>query len=469
MIIPMYFLAQKQGNIWYFGDHAGLDFNSGNPITLNNGQTSYIGCPGCHSEGSSVIADSSGKLLFYCNGRKIWNKNHVLMQNGDSLFSNPSSTQGSLIVPLPGSSRYYYVFTTDAFFIDSLKYGFRYSVVDMCQNNGLGEVIRNKKNVFLLDTVSEKVTGVRHTNGIDYWIITHKFRSDAFYAYLLTSAGITNTVITHIGSKHTGVIGASIGQLKASPNGKKIALVNNTASPSIAEYFDFDKTTGIVSNSVSIQTNTVWGYYGVSFSPDNSKLYISCSLNGNGIYQFDLNAGAGNPTSVIASIKKIASGFNFLGLQLATNGKIYCARSPFINNPYLSVINSPNTAGTNCNYADTVIKLNGNSASYGLPNFIDSYDYSTTINNCEVVGIEPNTIEREIGIYPNPFSNKLEFKLRHEEAYHLTLFDFSGKAVFKCQITGNEMIETGVIESGWYYYKLQDTNGNTFTGKLVKE
>jgi hypothetical protein len=127
--LPLLGIAQKQGNIWYFGTHAGLDFNSGIPVPLSNGQT-YTP-DGTPIEGTAVMSDNTGLLLFYTNGNKIWNKNHQLMPNGDSILSTFSSTQGALIVPQPGSSRYFYVFTVDDFYLDKLKYGFRYSIVDI--------------------------------------------------------------------------------------------------------------------------------------------------------------------------------------------------------------------------------------------------------------------------------------------------------------------------------------------------
>tara|TARA_B110000285_G_C15059978_1_gene581810 strand:+ start:105 stop:1433 length:1329 start_codon:yes stop_codon:yes gene_type:complete len=382
--------AQKQGNIWYFGDGAGLDFNSGNPVTLYDGQTSFIACPSCHAEGTAVISDSSGSLLFYTDGNQIWNKNHQMMPNGDSLLSNISSTQSSLIIPEPGSNRYFFVFNTDDFYINNLQYGFGYSKVDICLDGGLGDVISGQKNISLLSNVTEKLTGIRHANGTDYWILVHKFNSNAFHSFLLTSNGIMDTVISNIGSVHTGNAGAAIGQLKASPNGQKIAIVNSQATPNIAEYFDFNTSSGIVSNPVSIQGNPIWSYYGVSFSPDNSKLYIACTMNGNGIYQFDLNAGGGNPASVISSKTQIAGTYNYLGLQLAPNGKIYSARSPVGFNDYLAVINDPNIAGTSCNYVDSAVFLDGHSASYGFPNFIDSYDYLNTIVDCQLTMSEQN-------------------------------------------------------------------------------
>jgi len=384
VIFPEAFLkAQKQGNIWYFGDKVGLDFNSGSPVILTNGQTYLVDSPP-HSEGTAVMSDSSGSLLFYTNGVKVWNRSHMVMPHGDSLAGHPSSTQAALIVPLPGSKRLYYIFTTAAF--QSPSQSLRYSVVDMCLDNGKGDVLSTQKNILLLDTVTEKLTGVRHANNTDYWILAHKFYSDAFYAYHLSPGGITASVVTHIGSAHptaTAQIGSVIGQMKASPNGKKIALATTNCNPCIAEYFDFNDANGALSNSVSVHTNSNASYYGVSFSPDNSKLYISSPINANGLYQFDLNAGNGNPDSVRASKYKLPtstytqSGGGYYGnnaLQLATNGKIYITRVP-LQNPFLAVINNPNNAGISCNYADSAIDFNGKSTSYGLPNFIDSYSY----------------------------------------------------------------------------------------------
>src|SRR5690348_13548427 len=78
-----------QSNIWYFGQYAGLDFSSGTPIVLSDGQINTI-------EGCTAMSDcNTGRLLFYSNGRRIFNRNHVVMQNGDSLWGHFSSTQSA--------------------------------------------------------------------------------------------------------------------------------------------------------------------------------------------------------------------------------------------------------------------------------------------------------------------------------------------------------------------------------------
>ena len=468
--------SQNQGNFWYFGDHAGLDFSSGTPVFVTGGQTYNMGvCPSCHSEGTSSLSDDQGNLLFYCNGEKIWNRNHQVMPNGNNLLGSLSSSQSSILIPQPGSSRFFYAFTTDGFYINDLQYGFRYSKIDMCLDNGFGD-ITDQKNVLLLDTVAEKLTAVKHANGTDYWIIVHKYYSDAFYVFGLTASGISVPIVSHVGSVHTNTAStqtsaSAIGQMKASPNGQKLALVTANSNDNLAEYFDFNKSTGVVSNMVNIQTAPYYSYYGVSFSPDNSKLYISGLLNISGVLQFNLSAGGGNPDSVIASKTQITSvQGNFFGLQLANNGKIYNAHAPFAGNPYLSVINYPNLAGTACNYVDNFVDLNGHSSSWGMPNFMDSYDYSNTSFNC-VTGIKEMNYETGILVFPNPMRTTANVSFDNNNVNALQLLNYSGQVVKTINsISGNSIeIDRKQLDNGLYFLQLLNGSKVVATQKLVIE
>ena len=81
MLLSNIVIAQKQGNIWLFGEGAGLNFNSGNPIPISGGQV--YGMPTQvgdypYDEGCTSISDSSGNLLFYSNGMRVWNKFHQI-------------------------------------------------------------------------------------------------------------------------------------------------------------------------------------------------------------------------------------------------------------------------------------------------------------------------------------------------------------------------------------------------------
>ncbi|MBD10219.1 MAG: hypothetical protein CMC68_05660 [Flavobacteriaceae bacterium] len=50
--------AQAEASKWYFGTNAGIDFSSGGPIVLTDGQLST-------DEGCATISENNGDLLFY--------------------------------------------------------------------------------------------------------------------------------------------------------------------------------------------------------------------------------------------------------------------------------------------------------------------------------------------------------------------------------------------------------------------
>ena len=137
--------AQKQLSTWYFGTKVGLNFNATPPQVLSNGNGNSV-------EGCATISDGNGDLLFYTNGVKIVNKQHETMLNGDNILGDLSSTSGVIIVPQSGSNSIYYVFTIGSAG-QSLK-GFKYNVVDITRNGGLGEV--TQKNVYSMKTVMKK-------------------------------------------------------------------------------------------------------------------------------------------------------------------------------------------------------------------------------------------------------------------------------------------------------------------------
>ena len=153
--------AQNEGNIWYFGENAGLDFNSGTPVALTDGMLNTL-------EGCAVISDNNGDLLFYTDGMTVYNKNHTIMPNGVGLLGNNSSTQSAIIVKKPGSANVYYIFTVDGH--TGAQGGLSYSEVDMTLNGGFGD-INATKNILLIPQTSEKVTAIEHQNSSDFWIV----------------------------------------------------------------------------------------------------------------------------------------------------------------------------------------------------------------------------------------------------------------------------------------------------------
>jgi gliding motility-associated-like protein len=348
--------AQGEANIWYFGNKAGLDFSSGNPVMLNNGQLNTV-------EGCTSLSDASGNLVMYTNGVTAWNKNHVVMANGTGLFGDISSSQSSVIVQKPGSSNIFYIFTTSSFGENT---GFHYSQVDMSANGGLGEVV--SKNTELSTSTCEKIAVIRHSNGQYIWVITHLLGSDTFFAHLVSASGISPIQVT----SHAGCIvppgddnANAIGYMKISADGKKIVTCHTFLTKS--ELFDFDTTTGHVSNGQDLGLDGLHAY-GAEFSPDSNVLYVA-TVDERKLFQFNLNAELVADSKILISTLPQSLG----ALQMAPNGKIYIAMAEIDK---LSVINNPNKIGMGCDLSTNAVDLNGRMCLLGLPNFNQSVFYS---------------------------------------------------------------------------------------------
>jgi PKD repeat protein len=340
--------AQHEYDVWYFGGNAGMDFTSGLPVNLTNGKVNTV-------EGSASISDSSGNLLFYTDGVSVWNKLHNVMTNGNGLNGGASSSQSALILQQPGSDSLYYIFTVG----EAQTNGLQYSIVDMSLQSGDGEVV--VKNVLLLSNTTEKLTATFHSNGTDYWIITHQMNNKKYDAYLFDATGVNVTPVeSNLGALHN----SEVGYMKCSHSGSRIAVAVHSPG-NFFELSDFDKSTGIVSNPVFFAAPpSAFGGYGIEFSPNDSILYGSVYTPGI-LVQWDLSSN--NDSIIKASQVSLDTSTNIylFAMQLANDGKIYIAK---YLDPYLAVINDPNVYGSGCNFVDNGFDLSPKQSQAGLPN-----------------------------------------------------------------------------------------------------
>lgn len=401
--------AQREAGIWYFGEKAGLDFNSGSPVPLTNGKMGT-------DEGCATISDYKGNLLFYTDGSSVWNKNHQIMSGGTGLLGHNSSTQSAVIIPNPLNRNIYYIFTIDepsrsnadddplTYTDDGVNDGLNYTEVNMTLNGGLGAINPSKKNIHLvtynpsskLETsfkASEKITAVKHNDDQSIWVITHF--TDNFYTFKITVSGVNPTPIitpTSVTAAAEGYLFNAIGYLKSSPNGKKIGIVHmatrksNEPNPKgglvrntgKVVLYDFDDATGKISNALTIMSGV--NPYGIEFSPKTKKVYITSNdynssgiPQGSSLYQFNLES---SPIST-SKVKITTSNYIAGALQLAIDGKIYRAGYPVSistsgESTHLSVISKPELSGNSCDYRSNYLSLNSKKVIKGLPTFIQS-------------------------------------------------------------------------------------------------
>jgi len=449
--------AQKEASNWYFGDNAGINFNvdTGVVSTLNDGALSTV-------EGCTTISDVDGNLQLYTDGSTLYNANHQVMPNGFGLLGDESSSQSALVVPKPGDSTIYYVFTVGS---NQNQTGLNYSEVDMTLDGGLGDITATK-NVNLLSKCSEKISAVlKDCSTGNIWVITLSNTTgssssvmNSFHAFEVSETGVNTTAVV---STLNGLgISDSRGNLKFSPNGTKLACANSGSGLFIA---DFNDATGTVSNmeTLTISTDNSNRPYGVEFSPNSQLLYVTSSNDyfnqsdpsqnnipanhTSSLIQYDLTSNNISNSQIVIDERQLYRG----GLQLGPNGKIYRALSATYNQGIssLAIIDSPNTLGTGCDYIHQGISLSSPSRQ-GLPPFIQSF------------------FSQQIDIIQNGI-NTIELSLCEGSTYTLMAEDLTN-ATYTWYQDGNLLTETDfdleIDEPGTYTVDIQLSNG--FCGDL---
>ncbi|MNK35353.1 PKD domain protein [compost metagenome] len=458
ILFPSFLIAQqhtlwqgKEAYNWCFGEQKGLNFNTTPPTELSNIQLNAL-------EGSISMSNSDGQLLFYGAQGKIWNRNHEVMPNGTGMFFDESSTQYGVAVPKPGNADIYYVFT-----IGSINHGLAYSEVDMSLEEGYGAV--TSKNVPLNDDAkTEKITAAYHANGKDIWVVTHLLGSNNFVAYLVTENGVAATPVTSAGGieypaydPEAGniyqIFDYTVGQMKISPDGTKLASAISGAffgESKGLEVFDFNTTTGEVSNPIFIDGFTGF-LYGVEFSPNSRYLYTGDPVNAifyvlyGKVQQYDLQAGdeqaIKDSKTVIADFTGSISSVG--GIQLTPEGKIYIYN---LSKGGYHTINYPNNPGLSCGFvaSDAVIA----SGSIAFPTFIQTYFESGILHEGECTNQEVTFSTLRI---PGITSISWNFGDPDSGASNISnqpvhIFSAPGTYTVTAQITSNDAVQTATTK-----------------------
>jgi len=446
--------AQHYADKWYFGNMAGLDFSGGAPTVITTSQMAA-------GEGSASVSDpATGELLFYTDGVSVWNANNAVMPAGSGLMGGLSSTQAALIVPKPENSNEYYIFTTDQ---TGGSIGLRFSVVNMLLDGGNGNV--TAKNVLLKTPVTEKITAVRQPGTPNYWLVTHGWNDDAFYAYKLTASGIDSAVVTHTGIVHSdAVIQNSYGQMKFNTCGDRLALAAGYLDK--VELFDFDVATGIVSNPQTISYAD--HVYGIEFSPNSDLLYVSTYEASGTLLQYDLTLPS--TSAMISAVQIVSTTPDIYPLQRGPDGKIYIVKS---YSQFVGVIQSPDNVGNlACNYVDNAIDVDaafmGVNAGIGLPNFVSSFMGGASLCPGATAGIGESHLQAN-SVFPNPSSYGFTFTSENTYAeIHIT--DASGKL-----LQTHSKVAAGTVFTfgenyvpGIYFIHALNESGNSDVVRIVK-
>lgn len=379
---------------WVFGKNASIDF------LLDPPSANYISNLPEMPWSLASISDVDGKLILFSDGLVAYNGSYYEISGGTGLLGHPASTPSALFVPVPGNGNKYYLFTVDVYIPGYRENGINFSIIE--RGNGPTKVIN--KNILLLKENAQKISGVQHANGRDYWVIAHGLgnnKGDKIYAYLASDT-ITKTVTSTDPFKHTLDLDTyynGVGGMKVSPDGSKLALVSYGLG--LVELFDFNNETGSLTFKSATALGQVPFPMSIEFSTDNSKLYVSTapppqSSEDCQLIQYDLNSS--DPFSLAETfvLQTFSNASDSLmgTLQLAVDGKIYMTKymsSATVGKEYLGVIYNPDRSKDACNYNhlnhqdNNGLYLNGGQGLIGLPAFVSSFldiPHFTYIEQC---------------------------------------------------------------------------------------
>jgi len=442
-------MAQQEGSRWYFGSYAGLQF-------INDTVYNLSGSAMWDNDNSSTICDPAGNLLFYTNSVTIWNRNHQVMMNGDNLLGSTTSGQCGIIVPQPGTSKFY-IFTNAPF---NSSAGLSYSKVDMNEDNGKGAV--TIKNSQLFPFTTEKLDAIYDSLSNSYWVVAHPFASEHFYAYRITSYGLDeNPVISDPCAYYAGGNPASynaIGQMTISPNGKMIA--SGVLSDGYIELCDFDMGSGRIYNSRIIQGfPDAWG---IAFSP-NSKVLYAVKWWTDNVFQFDLSdtsitAITASKTLIGHATASNAYGYQAGYMQLGPDRKLYIAR---YDEHYLARIDFPDILGLECGFVNDGVYLGSGTSTAGLSRV-------PVRPGIPLGATEPVMNSEPITIIPNPASEQFRIQLPGNEIkVHVLMINAYGLPLKMIEnYVPGTVIKTEGIAPGLYLIRVT-TGEQNCSGKLI--
>jgi gliding motility-associated-like protein len=396
-------LGQKQNNIWTFGNHAGFDFNSGAPVSLD---TTAVGSMDNHSVYTTAISDKYGGLLFYTDGFTTWNRKHKAMPKFEYRWPWTGFVM-PLICPVPESdSLFYIVGVSDGSYANRLQC----ITINMKGDNGYGEIVYPKPPVnstnyydLLLENASLFVAGTAHCNRRDQWIVTYS--EDAFYSFLITPEGISKLpVVSPVASEIMQRGTYKGGNIKFSPSGERMVVPLLDENKIVL--LDFDNLQGTFSNPVKISVPADQYITDVELSPDGSKLYVSLvsydeprrqGQEYHSVAQMDLKSW--NAKDIEKSFFSF-DGFNPLtgnfctphncylverSMQLGPDGRIYISMrtvTETTRDKSITVIEEPNQPGIDARYTKAKFSIN-RQYSYIKYNYIRSSSYSPQKNGIQ--------------------------------------------------------------------------------------
>ncbi len=416
-------LSQAPGT-WLFGRHAVIDWKPG-PVSQRLWPDTSQAAPGIlwdargepilYKTESTIYEDSSERSISVFGLKWFWGEAITtnLKASHDRLLAL-GNTPDAIVIRKPGSRDTVYTIQSHQnsgqpnTLWETLENGtITVNTVDLSKNLGRGFVYVASDTILKafnrqggtglqvgFRSAASAQALVPHKNGRDFWIIVPLVWPQQVRCYRLTPNGFDSIPVISSYSLRRNVgdssameysVGEHIGEVKTDVSGSRIAISGGRMGR--IGLFDFDNTTGELSNEREISDTIHWNNedrsgatrklfatvpYGIEFSNDGKFLYVTnIQLRGMGVnlmvddvvldslrgelVQLDISLPTAEEIKASRTVIKPMSYQNwFGGMQLGPDGKIYVAQR---ERTFVSAITNPNARGAACGFVERAVEL----------------------------------------------------------------------------------------------------------------
>lgn len=481
--IGQIYCGYKFDHTWILGDAdpdtVSTDNYGGCEINYNTSPPSYSLHP--KSVGSSYqntsMSSKDGDLLFYSNGCAVYNKEDTVMEGGDSLnpgevydfgcpYSGYVGFQNMISIPDSYNDSIFYLFHISLSFNPNLNSpialqseSLYYTKINILLNSGYGKVVA--KNVPIIsDTnlITTPLTATKHSNGLDWWLITPDRWGNSYNIILLNESGPHYFGKQFIGDSTNPI--AEGGQGKFSPNGNQFAWYHPKNGLFL---FDFNRNSGELSNFKHIDIpfeDFIAG--GCEFSPSGRFLYVN---HRSSLFQMDMNSkNIQNSITHIADYDGFADPLPtaFFFMELTPDNKILM--NVVNGSQWLHIIQEPEKQGIACKFEQHGIKL-PTVNNFTLPHFPNYKLGESGDPLCDsvVVSVLPLPDLYELKIFPNPASDVVTVQ-NWKDGNTLYVLDVIGNTIIESK---DSSINVSNLSPGFYILLVRNSLSDLGMCKLV--
>ncbi|MGQ0618478.1 MAG: DUF642 domain-containing protein [Panacagrimonas sp.] len=342
---------------WFFGNRVKLDFgvNGSAPVASQNPVSYNI------PEGTAVITDTSGNLLFWTDGVNVRDKNSAVMPNGTGLGGSSSATQTALAFPSLTQPGIYFVIGNST--VTAGGGSLRYSVIDMSLNGGLGDVVVGSKAILLgvAGSASEALNAVPNADGTGFYVLTSTVGSPNVLAYEFDGNGpVTGNAIVSVMPNNNP---DGFGTINLSPDLSQVLLMVGGR----LRVLDLDASSGQLTQRFGFDPGAGGSPYSADYSPSGDYIYYSTIFGNDKIVRYKL-AGAGSSAEIMASAMNLGTALgNGGGMRRGPDGKMYGANQ---NQAFLGVVSQPDDPVSPIYVNNGFALAAGTNSVFNLPTFV---------------------------------------------------------------------------------------------------